>query len=140
MPELLNSVLQRNARNHGAWPALAEPGRTITYSELDSRSGEIADELARSQIEPGARVGIFRRKSIDSVCCIYAVLKAGCAYVPLDPKIGPARLMSIVRDADLEAICTEPALANRLDPVIKAQLIRCVAGADGDVLSFRDGL
>jgi amino acid adenylation domain-containing protein len=140
MPELLADILGRTARAFGSQAAVAEPGRSISYADLDCRSSEIAGALERSGITPGARIGIFRHKNIETIAAIYGVLKAGCAYVPIDPRTGPERLTTILRDAGVPLVFTEPVLAIQLEPAIKSGLIRWVAGADsgGDCLKFRD--
>lgn len=137
MPESLADALNQTARWFGPRPAVIEPGRYISYTDLDLRSDEIANAIRRAGISSGARIGIFRRKNIETVAAIYGVLKAGCAYVPIDSKTGSDRLDAILRDAATRLVFTEPILAPQLEPSIKAGLIDCVAGADGDLLKFR---
>lgn len=138
MPELAD-ILGRTARAFGLKTAVVEPGRSISYAELDHRSTEIAAALKGLGIPPGARIGIFRCKNIETIAAIYGVLKAGCAYVPIDPKIGSERLITILRDAVVPLVFTEPSIAVQLEPAIQAGLIQWVAGADfGDCLELRD--
>lgn len=139
MPELAD-ILGRTARSFGSKTAVVEPGRSISYAELDLRSAEIAAVLRSVGITPGARIGIFRSKNIDTIAAIYGVLKAGCAYVPIDPKTGPERLITILRDAMVPLVFTEPSIAMQLEPAIKANLIQWVAGtgSKGDCLQLRD--
>jgi amino acid adenylation domain-containing protein len=132
MPEKLADVLRRIAGKSGSRPAVAEPGRAATYAELDHRSDQIAAALQRMGVAAGGRVGILRRKNIDTIAIIYGILKAGCAYAPLDPKIGPDRLLAILRHDGLDAMFTDPSLAARLKPSIEANLIPLLAGGDPD--------
>lgn len=70
--------------------------------------------LRRAGVVPRQRVGIFRRKDIGTVASIYGVLKAHCAYVPLDTKMGSDRLGAVLDDAGLAALIVDPALAPKI--------------------------
>ncbi|MEV4130350.1 amino acid adenylation domain-containing protein, partial [Nocardia sp. NPDC049707] len=58
---------------------------TLSYAELDTRARELATELAGRGVGPESLVAVAMRRSIDLVVAIYAVLRAGGAYVPIDP-------------------------------------------------------
>ncbi|MET9488541.1 amino acid adenylation domain-containing protein [Nocardia sp. NPDC006630] len=58
---------------------------TVTYAELDARSRRLARELTLRGVRPESRVAVAMRRDIDLVIAIYAVLRAGGAYVPVDP-------------------------------------------------------
>jgi amino acid adenylation domain-containing protein len=140
MSESLTDVFRKTVRSFGNRPAVAEPNRVISYSDLDSRSDEIATALRRLGIRPGARIGIFRRKTIETIASIYGVLKAGGAYVPIDSKIGPDRLAAILNDAGLAALLIEPALVPKLQTIIVRGLSLWLADATthGEILRFPD--
>ena len=57
----------------------------ITYHDLNQLSDRLRERLIYLGVCPGDRVGIYLRKSIDSVASIFGILKAGAAYVPVDP-------------------------------------------------------
>ena len=111
MSESLSDLLRNSAKHFGARPAVAGPTQILSYAELDSRSDEIGASLLAMGVYPGARVGIFRKKDTQTVASIYGALKAGCAYVPLDPKMGSDRLAAVLGDAGLAALIVDPALA-----------------------------
>jgi amino acid adenylation domain-containing protein len=138
MTKLLADILGQAARCYGSRPAVAEPGQSISYTDLDLRSDEIANAIQRAGIRPGARIGIFRRKSIETVAIIYGILKAGGAYVPIELKAGADRLDAILRDAEARLVFTEPVLLPKLEPCIQAGLIDWIAsaGPDDDPLKF----
>ncbi len=82
---------------------------SLTYRELDSRANQLANHL-RSQVSvPHARVGILVERSLDMLVALLGVLKAGFAYVPLDPQHPTARLRHILGDANVAAIVTSAA-------------------------------
>jgi amino acid adenylation domain-containing protein len=136
MSELLTDIFRKTVRSCGNRPAVVELKKVISYSDLDSRSDEIASALRRLGIRPGARIGIFRRKTIETIASIYGVLKAGCAYVPIDSKIGPDRLAAILNDAGLAALFIEPVLGPRLQTITARGLSLWLANATthGEIL------
>lgn len=71
----------------------------ITYAELDRRSNELAGRLVAAGYGGGKLVGLCLTRSVDMVASVIAVLKAGSAYVPLDPSYPQAWMASILRTA-----------------------------------------
>lgn len=70
-------------------PAVREPGREITYGDLDELIGEYCDSLAELGVQHGDRVCVWLPKSIDAIAAMQAVLRIGASYVPVDP-LSPA--------------------------------------------------
>lgn len=93
------------------WPenlAIKEPeGGSITYRELGDLSDRLRDRLAHYGVRRGDRVGFWIRKSIDGVATIFGALKAGAAYVPVDPTAPPARNGYIFADCGVAAVVVE---------------------------------
>ena len=81
-------------------------GEGISHGELDSASNRLARHLQARGIGPGMRVGICLDRSVGLVASLLAVMKAGAAYVPLDPGYPAPRLQQILDDADLVEIVT----------------------------------
>ena len=79
----------------------AGPGE-ITYRELDALSDRLRDRLRALGVRRGDRVGIYMRKSIDAVAAIFGILKAGAAYVPVDPGAPPARNAYIMHNCAVQ--------------------------------------
>lgn len=92
----------------------AEDGRTWTYADLRHAADRIATRLARWGIERGDRVGLFLPKSFESVAAIHGILRAGAAYVPIDPTAPARRGAGILADAQVRAVITVEALAPEL--------------------------
>ena len=88
-------------------------GETLSYEELDRRANRLAGHLLRRIGGTGAErlVGIAIERSLDMLVAMIAVLKAGCAYVPLDPSHPPARLRYILEDARVSALITDQSAA-----------------------------
>ena len=86
----------------------------LTYTELDAQANRLANHLISQGIQPGEFVGVSMEPSPDLLTALLAILKAGCAYVPLDPKYPPERLGFMSRDADLSLIISLSAFAESL--------------------------
>ena len=112
-----------------AAPALTCGGETISYRALDTRANRLANHLRRAGAAPGGLVGLCLEPSLDTVVSILAVLKAGAAYLPLDPASPAERLAWMVEDAGARVAVTTAALAGRL-PGDRLRVIRLDADAD----------
>jgi amino acid adenylation domain-containing protein len=120
----VNPTLQRYLDDavaaHGARTAIREAdGATITYAELGLLSDRLRDRLVALGVKPGDRVGIYLRKSIDTVASIFGVLKTGAAYVPVDPSAPPVRNGYILANCSVKVVVTEkvfePSLRHQLE-------------------------
>ncbi|MGC2775827.1 MAG: amino acid adenylation domain-containing protein, partial [Bradyrhizobium sp.] len=97
----------RHARETPNAPALIFGAETISYEILDRRASRIAQHLTALGVRPGELVGISMQRSPDLVAAFIAVLKAGAAYLPLDPDHPPARLSATIRDAGARVVLVE---------------------------------
>nr|WP_269632897.1 non-ribosomal peptide synthetase [Pelomonas sp. BJYL3] len=80
-------------------PALSMDGEVLSYAQLNARANRLAHHLSAAGLAPDDRVGVCAQRSIDLVVALYAVLKAGAAYVPFDPTHPPERLRHMLEDA-----------------------------------------
>ena len=81
--------------------------QTLTYEALDRRANQLANLLRERMKNPdshGKLVGVAVERSLDMLVAMIAVLKAGCAYVPLDPMHPAARLRYILGEAEVAAL------------------------------------
>jgi|GEM_PF-132459 len=94
----------------------------VSYRELNERAEGLAAELRRSGAVPGALVGVYARRDTDLITALFAILKTGAAYVPMDPAWPRERLAFMLEDAAISAIVTHRDLAAGLPPS-KAQVV-----------------
>jgi enterobactin synthetase component F len=80
-------------------PALVFDGTTLSYAELNARANRLARHLIERGAGPGAVVGVALPRSLDLVISLLAVVKAGAAYLPLDPDHPAQRLADMLEDA-----------------------------------------
>jgi amino acid adenylation domain-containing protein len=131
--ELLDDAAKRRA---GHVAVESADGATISYGELAALSDRLRDHLATLNVGPGDRVAVYLTKSIDAVAAILGTLKAGAAYVPLDPNAPASRNAYIVADCRVSAIVVEARFAESLyDELRDAPPMLVVDGAgDGKPL------
>ncbi|HEX2051261.1 MAG TPA: amino acid adenylation domain-containing protein [Actinomycetota bacterium] len=86
-------------------------GVSLTYRDLDRAANALARRLTELGAGPGARVGVYVERSVDVAVAALGVLKAGAAYVPLDPVHPPDRLRLVVDDAGCDVVVTQRDLA-----------------------------
>ncbi|MEN8651488.1 amino acid adenylation domain-containing protein [Streptomyces sp. 21So2-11] len=94
--------------------ALVADGSTMTFAQLRDRSRAVAGVLARRGIGPETTVGLAIPRSLDSIVALFAVLRVGAAYVPLELDHPDERIAAIVADARPEVILTVSAVSPRL--------------------------
>ena len=94
----------RTAREFPDKPAVVLGDESISYHDLDEVTSRLAATLIENGVGRGDRVGIYMNKSVASVVSIHGILKAGAAYVPLDPSAPPARVAYIVRDCGIKCL------------------------------------
>ena len=96
--------------------AVIAEGAEITYRELNRRANQLAHFLAKQGVGPDVRVGVCMESSIELMVALLGVLKAGAAYVPLDPAFPKERLAFMVEDAQVPVLLTQRRLADALPP------------------------
>lgn len=89
-------------------------GGSISYGELARLSDRVRDRLCQMGLKPGDRVGMYLRKSADAVASLFGIMKAGAAYVPVDPTAPASRNAFIFRNCAVKAIIVEVRLVDRL--------------------------
>jgi len=93
--------------------AIVGDGEPVRYADLAQRSDRIASYLRGRGITSGARVGLYAHRSADSIAAMLGILKAGAAYVPLDPSY-PAKLLNFIyHDCAPALVLVQPALLER---------------------------
>ncbi|MFH8610169.1 amino acid adenylation domain-containing protein [Streptomyces sp. NPDC018029] len=94
--------------------ALVAHGATMTFAELRDRSRAVAGVLAGRGLGPETTVGLAIPRSLDSIVALFAVLRVGAAYVPLELDHPDERIAAIVADARPDVILTVSAVSPRL--------------------------
>ncbi|RBO83050.1 amino acid adenylation domain-containing protein [Nocardia puris] len=90
-------------------PAVLAEGVTLTYAELRERSAALAGALAAREVGPEALVAVAMRRSVELVVAVYAVLRTGAGYVPIDPDHPAERSEFVLAGAEPVCVLTRAA-------------------------------
>ena len=119
------------SREHPDRTALISGIGSVSYSELDRQSDQIATLLKQHGIANGQHVGAGFHRSNDLIAALLGILKSGAAYIPLDPGYPQARLAQMIASAKLTSVVTTAALAGSF-PDVQVICIDESPAADGD--------
>ncbi len=94
---------------------VSEHGK-LTYAELDRRANQLAHHLQKSGVGPGELVGLCIERSPEMLVSLLGILKAGAAYLPLDPSYPQERLSLMLEDGKIKVLLTQERLQEKLPP------------------------
>ena len=86
----------------------------LTYAQLNTRSNQLARYLQKLGVRPETIVGIYLERSPSFIISLLAILKAGAAYLPLDPNLPTESLIFRLQDADVNTVITQQKLLSNL--------------------------
>ncbi|NMK49941.1 non-ribosomal peptide synthetase, partial [Achromobacter sp. Bel] len=113
----VSSVPERLAAQAAATPdapALVMGDASLRYAELDARTNQLAHALRVAGVGPENRVGVLMTRSIEMVVALLGVMKAGAAYVPIDPELPAERLSYLFEDSQAALLLTQAAWKGHL--------------------------
>ncbi|HEY6921962.1 MAG TPA: condensation domain-containing protein, partial [Steroidobacteraceae bacterium] len=113
-PQLIHESIEAQAARQPQAPALIYQDQCLSYAELNARANQLAHYLLSLGVRPDDRVALCMERSLDMVVGLLGILKAGAAYVPLDPNSPEARLAFMLTDCAPVALLTQAALADSL--------------------------
>jgi tyrocidine synthetase-3 len=111
----------------------------LTFKELDKRANQLAHYLG---IEKGVRVGdrvaVLMERSLELIISLIGVMKAGAAYVPLDPTLPGQRLRVIFNDASIGVVITQEKFKEKLQPLMQSEVpgihrLLCIDGVGNEI-------
>nr|ATU31794.1 NRPS [Streptomyces sp. KCB13F003] len=119
-PATLPALFAEQAARTPDAVALLHGDTRVTYAELDARTDRLARHLATRGVRPGDRVAVCLERGPELIGALLGILKAGAAYVPLDPKYPAARRQFMAADSDVTLLVTDRAHrdASGLDQVL----------------------
>ncbi len=103
----------------------------LTYQQLNQKANQFAHYLQEIGIKPEALIGISVERSLEMMVGILGILKAGAAYVPLDPNYPKDRLAYMVEDSQIQVLITQERLLHKLPNHIKKLI--CLDANQGEI-------
>lgn len=128
----LEQGLAQHAQQQPNAIALYAGNSLLTYAELDARSNQLANYLLAKGVTAEDRIGVYFPREADLVIAMYAVLKAGAAYVPLDLDYPEERIAFIASDAQCNIIL---ALSRSACPFDTAQHSVCYVDNEREAIT-----
>ncbi len=114
------SIFEARAKAHPEATAVVFGNEELSYRDLNERADELARRLREVGAGPGVPVALYLDRSLDPVVAILGTLKAGSAYVPLDPAYPHERLRFVLEDTQAPVVITQEKL--------RSNLADCIAG------------
>ena len=132
LPQAIDRAADRAANHEG----VRCRDQSLSYEELVQRSNTLAHMLVDQGVKRGDRVGIYMNKCVECATAIYGIMKAGAAYVPLDPTAPRARLLFVIRDCGIRHLITHENKQEDVKTLVKdIPELDCVLGV-GHIEAF----
>ncbi|MEU7827689.1 non-ribosomal peptide synthase/polyketide synthase [Nonomuraea sp. NPDC049129] len=132
-------LFARQVAEHSERTAIVCGERVLTYAELDDRARRVGRTLTRAGVRRGDVVAVATSRSADMAVALLAVMRAGAAYLPVDPGYPAARIEFMLGDARPVCVLTDEASARSLPPHdLPTLTVRAAAYASADVHPIAD--
>ncbi|MCF7220739.1 amino acid adenylation domain-containing protein [Marilutibacter chinensis] len=105
--ETIWGLFEKQAQAHPGRTAIIDGHAQIDYAQLAARANAIAGKLVTRGVQPGALVGVCMGRTWELVAALLGVLRAGCAYVPLDPEYPRERVRYMLEHARAAAVIVD---------------------------------
>ncbi|WP_191488784.1 amino acid adenylation domain-containing protein [Pseudomonas sp. FEN] len=119
---LLHQLIEHQAAARPEAIAVRFEEQTLSYGELNRQANQLAHTLIEAGIRPDARVALCVERSLEMVVALLGILKAGAAYVPMDPGYPAERLRHMLSDSAPGVLITTHALLTKL-PTVTAPVL-----------------
>jgi len=131
----LSHLLEKSAERFPNKEAFRCLDETISYSDLNHKADQLASYLLDNGLHKGDRVGIYMNRCLNTAVAVYGILKAGGAFVAINPFSPHSRTLTIMQDCGIAFILSTPSLANKIKVISKeAPFLNSVIG-----LAEKDG-
>ena len=119
----LHDHFEAQVDTNGSAPALACGDLVLSYAELEAQANRLARHMRSAGAGHGSLIGLCLSRSEKPIVAILACLKAGAAYVPIDPTHPEERIRHIIEEAELSLIVCDQAAIDRVGTVFNGTLV-----------------
>ena len=120
--ESIASIFEQQVRVTPFATALVSDEMTLTYDELNRQANQVAHWLMRLGAKPETMIGLCMERSFETYVVMLGIVKAGAAYVPLDPAYPAPRLEFLIKDSAVSFVLTTEKL-RKLLPLSRTKVI-----------------
>ena len=108
-------LFNKQVKNNPNKTALVFHGQKVSYDELNKKSNQIANYLIKKGIKNNDFVGLLVNRSFELIVAIIGILKAGAAYIPIDPSYPLARINYMIKDSNIKVILSQKNIIETLN-------------------------
>ncbi len=131
---LLSQLIDQSSELFPERHAFRYYDKSLTYADLSHKTHQLANILKAQGIERGDRVGIFMNKCLQMPLAVHGILKAGAAYVPIDPAAPAHRIKYIIQHCGIRALITQQSKSKVVADIVEATQLECLIGIGGEYL------
>jgi amino acid adenylation domain-containing protein len=128
MVYLLSQIIDNAAQKFPERPAFRFQGDTASYADLSVWTNQLANVLIDQGVKRRDRVGIFMNKGLEMPLAVHGIMKAGAAYVPIDPAAPAERLKFIINDCNISLLIADKAKATVLGTIAGQTSLKYLIG------------
>jgi amino acid adenylation domain-containing protein len=122
-PVCLHQLFESHAERTPEATAIVWQNEKMSYGELNAKANQLADYLRKQGVKPETIVGVYIEKSFETIIGVLGVLKAGGAYLPLDPNYPAERLQYMVETAGVSLLLSQENLRSRASEFTAQEII-----------------
>eukprot|EP00798_Chlamydomonas_sp_ICE-L_P001268 gene1268-32616_t len=131
-------LLERFAAETPSAPMLWFEGTVLTYAQVNSRANRIANRLRQAGVGLDVPVGVLMERSLDTIVCYLAAMKAGGGYVPLDPEYPAERLAMMMEDSLAPVMLCHSDMLDKVLPELPCKVLLVDKEWDKEFASMPD--
>ena len=105
--QLLHSLFEENAETRPNHPAIITSKQSFTYKQVNKLANQLAHKLISKNVKPNQMVAIIMQKGWEQIVSCLGVLKAGAAYLPIDPELPEERINYLLNISDIKIVLTQ---------------------------------
>ena len=110
--------------------------QTITFSELETKSNQLAQYLVNQSVKKGDRIGIYMPRCLETTIAVYGILKAGAVYVPLDPFSPINRTEFVIKDCGIQHVISIPQQTRKIKKFVENLGLISLVGIEKENSNF----
>lgn len=115
----LVQILENSANEFPLKDAFTYLDESITYSDLNIKTNQLASHLIDLGVKKGDRVGVLMHRCLETSTAIYGILKSGAAYVPIDPFVPIKRIAFLIEDCGIKHLLTTQKQSKKIKKLLE---------------------
>ncbi|MDD2627297.1 MAG: amino acid adenylation domain-containing protein [Clostridia bacterium] len=132
--ETLIKIFEKQANSSKEKVALVFENKEMTYKELNERSNKIGNYLLSNNIKSNDVIAVMCNRGFEMMISILGILKAGAAYLPIDPSLPQERINYMLKDSNVKVILNQNQINKIIDTTIEKNNLNIVSKSEDNFL------